>query len=70
MPTFSATISKPKGTRVDNILVKDAAARDRIVADLGEDCICFEMEAASLMNHFLCLVIRGICDYADSYKND
>ncbi|KAJ6101890.1 Pfs NACHT and ankyrin domain-containing protein [Penicillium sp. IBT 16267x] len=32
-----------------NTLVKDAATRDRIVADLGEDCICFEMEAAGLM---------------------
>jgi nucleoside phosphorylase len=53
-----------------NTLVKDAAARDRIVADLGEDCICVEMEAAGLMNHFPCLVIRGICDYADSHKND
>lgn len=53
-----------------NTLVKDAAARDKIVADLGEDCICFEMEAAGLMNHFPCLVIRGICDYADSHKND
>ncbi|KAH2841465.1 hypothetical protein KXW36_000970, partial [Aspergillus fumigatus] len=38
-----------------NTLVKDAAARDRIVADLGEDCICFEMEASGLMNHFPCL---------------
>ncbi|KAK7398509.1 hypothetical protein QQX98_012117 [Neonectria punicea] len=53
-----------------NTLVKDAAARDRIVADVGEDCICFEMEAAGLMNHFPCLMIRGICDYADSHKND
>ncbi|KAI8665751.1 NACHT domain-containing protein [Fusarium sp. Ph1] len=53
-----------------NTLVKDAAARDRIIADVGEDCICFEMEAAGLMNHFPCLVIRGICDYADSHKND
>ncbi|CEO59711.1 Putative Pfs, NACHT and Ankyrin domain protein [Penicillium brasilianum] len=53
-----------------NTLVKDAATRDRIVAQLGEDCICFEMEAAGLMNHFPCLVIRGICDYADSHKND
>jgi nucleoside phosphorylase len=53
-----------------NTLVKDAAARDRVVADVGEDCICFEMEAAGLMNHFPCLVIRGICDYADSHKND
>ncbi|KAL4789115.1 Pfs, NACHT and ankyrin domain protein [Aspergillus venezuelensis] len=53
-----------------NTLVKDAATRDRIVAELGEDCICVEMEAAGLMNHFPCLVIRGICDYADSHKND
>ncbi len=30
----------------------------------------FEMEAAGLMNEFPCLVIRGICDYADSHKND
>jgi nucleoside phosphorylase len=53
-----------------NTLVKDAATRDRIAADLGNDCICFEMEAAGLMNHFPCLVIRGICDYADSHKDD
>jgi len=31
--------------------------------------LCFEMEAAGLMNSFPCLVIRGICDYADSHKN-
>ena len=31
--------------------------------------MCFEMEAAGLMNTFPCLVIRGICDYADSHKN-
>jgi hypothetical protein len=28
------------------------------------------MEAAGLMNHFPCIVLRGICDYADSHKND
>jgi len=27
------------------------------------------MEAAGLMNRFPCLVVRGICDYYDSYKN-
>ncbi|KAJ5626483.1 Pfs NACHT and Ankyrin domain protein [Penicillium herquei] len=53
-----------------NTLVKDAATRDRIANDIGDNCICFEMEAAGLMNHFPCLVIRGICDYADSHKND
>ena len=35
-----------------NTLVKDAIIRDRIAANLGEDCICVEMEAAGLMNHF------------------
>jgi len=27
------------------------------------------MEAAGLMDEFSCLVIRGICDYADLHKN-
>lgn len=53
-----------------NTLIKDATMRDKIVKDVGEECICFEMEAAGLMNLFPCLVIRGICDYADSHKND
>ena len=29
-----------------------------------------EMEAAGLINNFGCAVIRGICDYADSHKNN
>ena len=53
-----------------NTLIKDVATRDRILEEMGEDCICFEMEAAGLMNNFPCLAIRGICDYADSHKND
>jgi nucleoside phosphorylase len=53
-----------------NTLVKDAITRDKITEDVGEACLCVEMEAAGLMNHFPCLVIRGICDYADSHKND
>lgn len=53
-----------------NTLVKDAAVRDSILKEIGDECICFEMEAAGLMNSFPCLVIRGICDYTDSHKND
>lgn len=53
-----------------NTLVKDAKTRELLALQTGEDCICFEMEAAGLMNTFPCLVIRGICDYADSHKND
>jgi nucleoside phosphorylase len=48
--------------------MKDGLTRDRIAKEEG--VICFEMEAAGLMNDFRCLVIRGICDYADSHKND
>jgi nucleoside phosphorylase len=51
-----------------NQVMRDAAQRDKISADLG-GVLCFEMEAAGLMNNFPCLVIRGICDYADSHKN-
>ncbi|KUL81353.1 hypothetical protein ZTR_11402 [Talaromyces verruculosus] len=50
-----------------NQLMKDAVIRDRLAAE--KDVLCFEMEAAGLMNHFPCLVIRGICDYSDSHKN-
>lgn len=32
--------------------------------------ICVETEAAGLMNHFPCVVIRGISHYGDSHKND
>ncbi|OJJ65880.1 hypothetical protein ASPBRDRAFT_139251 [Aspergillus brasiliensis CBS 101740] len=51
-----------------NQVIKDAHERDRLAAELG-GVVCFEMEAAGLVNNFPCLVIRGICDYADSHKN-
>ncbi|KKP05981.1 hypothetical protein THAR02_01937 [Trichoderma harzianum] len=50
-----------------NQLMKDAQVRDKLAAE--KDVLCFEMEAAGLMNHFPCLVIRGICDYSDTHKN-
>ncbi|EUC39981.1 hypothetical protein COCMIDRAFT_109969 [Bipolaris oryzae ATCC 44560] len=52
-----------------NQVMKSAAERDKISQKLG-GVLCFEMEAAGLMNSFPCLVIRGISDYADSHKND
>ncbi|KAF5683472.1 hypothetical protein FCIRC_4415 [Fusarium circinatum] len=50
-----------------NRVLKDASARDRWAKEHG--ILCFEMEAAGVMNILPCLVIRGICDYADAYKN-
>jgi nucleoside phosphorylase len=51
-----------------NQVMRDAMVRDRVSLELG-GVLCFEMEAAGLMNSFPCLVVRGICDYADSHKN-
>ena len=53
-----------------NSVIKDAEIRDRYANDPELDVLCFEMEAAGLMNDFPCMVIRGICDYADTHKND
>ncbi|KAL7781695.1 pfs domain-containing protein [Trichoderma afarasin] len=53
-----------------NSVIKDGVSRDEVLQRLEDRCICFEMEAAGLMNNFPCLVIRGICDYADTHKND
>lgn len=52
-----------------NQVIKDAAVRDRLNEDLDGNVLCIEMEAAGLMNDFPCLVVRGICDYADAGKN-
>ncbi|KAK2012397.1 hypothetical protein LZ32DRAFT_691930 [Colletotrichum eremochloae] len=49
-----------------NQVMKHGLTRDRLAKNY--DILCFEMEAAGLMDHFPCLVIRGICDYSDSHK--
>ncbi|KAI3316997.1 hypothetical protein HD806DRAFT_399799 [Xylariaceae sp. AK1471] len=67
---------KPRDMRVHygliasgNQVIKNATFRDKLRQDLGSDVLCVEMEAAGLMDSFPCIVIRGICDYADSHKN-
>ncbi len=77
---LSKLVSRPERTEEDdnpaihygliasaNQLMKDALIRDQLAAE--KDVLCFEMEAAGLMNQFPCLVIRGVCDYSDSHKN-
>lgn len=55
--------------------IKSAPFRDRhrLCRNLGGKVLCIEMEIAKMKTlfpkHFPCLVIRGICDYADSHKN-
>ncbi|EPS43844.1 hypothetical protein H072_2168 [Dactylellina haptotyla CBS 200.50] len=50
-----------------NQVVRSAATRDELRKLYN--VLCIEMEAAGIMGSFPCLVIRGICDYADSHKN-
>jgi hypothetical protein len=47
--------------------MKYGRIRDRLARELG--ILCFEMKAAELIDNFLYLVIREICDYIDSHKN-
>ncbi|KAF5665085.1 ankyrin protein 3 [Fusarium heterosporum] len=56
------------GVASANTVMKDSVTRDEIAREL--DVICFEMEAAGLMDIIPCLPIRGICDYADSHKTN
>lgn len=32
--------------------------------------VCFEMKAAGTMNHFPCVVVREVSNYADEWKDD
>ncbi|KAK6336933.1 hypothetical protein TWF718_009722 [Orbilia javanica] len=50
-----------------NQVMKHGGTRDRLSREKG--ILCFEMEAAGLMDKLPSLVIRGICDYSDSHKN-
>ncbi|KAJ5722628.1 hypothetical protein N7488_000663 [Penicillium malachiteum] len=47
-------------------VIKDSETRDRLAQKHG--IICFEMEAAGIVDEIPTLVIRGICDYCDSHK--
>ncbi|KAH8819881.1 hypothetical protein F5884DRAFT_839729 [Xylogone sp. PMI_703] len=50
-----------------NQVIKDGVTREQLRKKYN--ILCFEMEAAGMMDTLECLVIRGICDYADSHKN-
>ncbi|GIZ49968.1 hypothetical protein CKM354_001298400 [Cercospora kikuchii] len=57
-----------------DVLMKNGTERDlvvqRVKAQRKADVLCFEMEAAGIVKNWPCLIIRGICDYSDSHKND
>lgn len=48
-------------------VIESGNDRDRITA--AHDFITFKIEGAGILHHVLCIVNKGVCDYADSYKN-
>ncbi|KAL2814774.1 purine and uridine phosphorylase [Aspergillus granulosus] len=51
-----------------NGVVKNPRDRDHLRR--YADAICYEMEAAGIMDEIPCLIVRGVCDYADTHKQD
>ncbi len=50
-----------------SFVMKSGMDRDAIAKK--EDVLAFEMEGVGVWDTFPCLVIKGVCDYADSHKN-
>lgn len=50
-----------------DIVLKAGLERDRIARE--HNLIAFEMEGAGLWDEIPCIVIKAVCDYADSHKN-
>lgn len=48
-------------------VMKSSEHRDRIARE--HNVLAFEMEGAGIWDEIPCIVIKGICDYADSHKN-
>jgi nucleoside phosphorylase len=47
--------------------MKSGQHRDRIATQ--HNLIAFEMEGSGVWDYFPCLIIKGVCDYADSHKS-
>jgi nucleoside phosphorylase len=47
--------------------MKSGEHRDKLAET--ENVIGFEMEGARVWDNLPCIIIKGMCDYADSHKN-
>ncbi|KAI1111658.1 hypothetical protein F5Y14DRAFT_424372 [Nemania sp. NC0429] len=73
----SGLIKRPPRQEVVRMHFGSVASGSQVIKDgnlrakyAKSDILAIEMEAAGLMDMFGCATIRGICDYADSHKND
>ncbi|KAL5047498.1 nucleoside phosphorylase domain-containing protein [Aspergillus fruticulosus] len=68
-PASDAFIVVHRGTIASGeMVIKNGLLRDYLAQQ--HDVYCFETEAAGAMNDFPCLVVRGVSDYCDAYKNN
>ncbi|UKZ53983.1 hypothetical protein TrVGV298_007787 [Trichoderma virens] len=49
-------------------VIKSAAERDKL--STKADVIAFEMEGAGVWDEVPCIVVKGVCNYADSHKHE
>ena len=50
-----------------DLVIKSSFHRDEVAS--REEVIAFEMEGAGVWDNFPTIVIKAVCDYADSHKN-
>lgn len=48
-------------------VMKSGEDRDKLAKE--ENIIAFDMEGAGVWDYLPCIVVKGVCDYADSHKN-
>lgn len=66
--TKAVSVSLHIGTVASaDTVMRSAEHRDKVVS--SEKVIGFEMEGAGVWNNISCIIIKGVCDYADSHKN-
>ena len=58
-----------QGTIASGDSVMQNAERRDLISRMFHNAICFEMEAAGVIDEIRCLVVRGISAYSDSDKN-
>jgi nucleoside phosphorylase len=64
----AATVSVYIGTFASaDTVMKSGQHRDKLIRE--EKVVGFEMEGAGVWDNGPCLIIKGVCDYADSHKS-
>lgn len=51
-----------------NMVMRSGEHRDKIADE--QDVIALEKEGAGVWDEIPCIIIKGVCDYADSHRND